>query len=52
MNSIIESRLTEYDLRSEEARKHALREIVQEIALYSLSAWRPDLFIHYLNRMS
>ncbi|MEA3265371.1 MAG: nucleotidyl transferase AbiEii/AbiGii toxin family protein, partial [Candidatus Fermentibacteria bacterium] len=37
MNSIIESRLTGYNLRSEEARKHALREIVQEIALYSLS---------------
>ncbi|MCK5842767.1 MAG: nucleotidyl transferase AbiEii/AbiGii toxin family protein [Candidatus Sabulitectum sp.] len=37
MNSIIESRLAEYNLRSEEARKHALREIVQEIALYSLS---------------
>ncbi|MCD4708554.1 MAG: nucleotidyl transferase AbiEii/AbiGii toxin family protein [Candidatus Sabulitectum sp.] len=37
MNSIIESRLAEYNVRSEEARKHALREIVQGIALYSLS---------------
>ena len=37
MNSIIESRLAEYNVHSGEGRKHALREIVQGIALYSLS---------------
>jgi predicted nucleotidyltransferase component of viral defense system len=37
MKNIIESRLEEYGASSREARVHALREIVQEIALYSLS---------------
>ncbi|MCD4847779.1 MAG: nucleotidyl transferase AbiEii/AbiGii toxin family protein [Candidatus Aegiribacteria sp.] len=37
MKNIIESRLEEYGSSSREARVHALREIVQEIALYSLS---------------
>ncbi len=37
MRNIIESRLDEYGTTSREARLHALREIVQEIALYSLS---------------
>ncbi len=38
MNPIIESRLAEYNSKSEEGRKHDLREIVQGIALYSLSS--------------
>lgn len=37
MRNIIESRLEEYGVSSREGRVHALREIVQEIALYSLS---------------
>jgi predicted nucleotidyltransferase component of viral defense system len=37
MNSIIESRLEEFGASTLEDRVHALREIVQEIALYSLS---------------
>lgn len=37
MNQIISTRLSEYDDGTRETRTHALREIVQEIALYSLS---------------
>lgn len=37
MNPIVELRLAEYNSQSREGRKHALREIVQGIALYSLS---------------
>ncbi len=37
MRNIIESRLEEYGVSSREGRVHALREIAQEIALYSLS---------------
>ncbi|NOQ22597.1 MAG: nucleotidyl transferase AbiEii/AbiGii toxin family protein [Candidatus Aegiribacteria sp.] len=37
MKNIIESRLEEYGSTSRETRVHALREIMQEIALYSLS---------------
>ena len=37
MRNIIESRLEQYNTTSREARVHALREIVQEITLYSLS---------------
>ena len=37
MKNIIETRLEQYNTSSREARVHALREIVQEITLYSLS---------------
>ncbi len=37
MNQIVSARLSEYDDGTRETRIHALREIMQEIALYSLS---------------
>lgn len=38
MHPIIQTKLDEYEVTSSEDRKHALREILQEITLYSLSA--------------